>query len=179
MASERRKRIIDAAGPGGKDKDLCGYDYHLDAVGATAAFASFAKSPRGAAIFAAGRIDAPDAPPPSTDGAPGAAPVELQPPPPPPAAWDDGITWAGLPPRTPDARDWVCRAKRCKPHMAWYSGMGRGVRHTIKQLAAEAKEKLEAEAQVRECAAVRFRRKVRENNWVEVEDSDGDGAMEE
>jgi COMPASS component SPP1 len=147
MAAERRKQLILAAGTGA-NKDMCGYDYNLDAVGSSAAFAAFDHSARGQAIFAAGSLD----PPMANEGN---------------GETKDAVAWEGSGPPPNAAGDWTCRARRCKPHGAWYNSMVKSVRHTMKQLAAEAKEKHEAEMRVQDCAAVRYQRRPREANWVE------------
>jgi COMPASS component SPP1 len=156
MAAERRKQLIVAAGAS-SNKDMCGYDYNLDAVGSSAAFAALEKSARGQAIFAAGRLDPP----------PQAADEDQEDPDPDVAKKAMAAAWASAGPPPSAAGDWTCRAKRCKPHGAWYNSMVKGVRHTIKQLTGEAKEKLEAEVRMQECAAVRYQRRAREANWVE------------
>ncbi|KAH7316662.1 hypothetical protein B0I35DRAFT_260607 [Stachybotrys elegans] len=52
----RRRAAIDAGRIG---EDVCGYDWRLDVVSARDAFAAFAKSPEGDAIFEAGQIGDP------------------------------------------------------------------------------------------------------------------------
>ncbi|KAK3336647.1 hypothetical protein B0T19DRAFT_396375 [Cercophora scortea] len=147
MALKRRDAAI-AAGKGSA-KETCGYDWRLDTVDVTAQFAAFLKSPAGETIFKTGRLDAPDAPQSPTlragfgNFAPDAAAV-------------DPLT-AGM-----------CTKKKCKPHLAWATILGKSVKHSIKELAAQAREKLDLEARVRDSAAGRFRRKVHENNTVTV-----------
>ncbi|KAL2016502.1 hypothetical protein VTK56DRAFT_3465 [Thermocarpiscus australiensis] len=143
MALKRREAAI-AAGRG-TAKDLCGYDYRLDAVGTTHQFALFIQSPQGESIFKAGRLEAPE-------------------------TYNDSST-AGT--TNPDEADdplmaGMCAKKKCKPHNGWSAILTKAVKHDMKQLAAQAKEKLDAEQRVRDCAAGRFRRKMKERNMVVV-----------
>ncbi|GAB1311694.1 Set1 complex component spp1 [Madurella fahalii] len=169
MALKRREAAI-AAGRG-TAKDLCGYDFRLDTVGTTHQFALFIQSPRGEAIFKAGRLDPPGPPPPlpsspSSRDNPminGTAGAE--------EGGDDPLT-AGM-----------CAKKKCKPHNGWSAILTKTVKHDMKELAAQAKEKLDAEQRIRDGAAVRFRRKMKERNGVVVygegtgpEEMDLDGA---
>jgi len=62
----------------------------------------------------------------------------------------------------------MCEKKRCKPHHGWYNMLSRTVRAQIKNLAAQAKEKLDEENDIKEAAEERFFRKKAEKNWVEV-----------
>ncbi|KAL1884225.1 hypothetical protein VTK73DRAFT_5361 [Phialemonium thermophilum] len=132
-------------------KDFCGYDTRLDSVGVTHAFAAFVKSPLGEAIFRAGKLDAP-------------------------TSLTESTAAEGSPEVIRDAGDAVtagmCTKKKCKPHMQWASVLTKTVKHQIKELAALAKEKLDAEARVRDCAAVRYRRRLRENHAVTIFESD-------
>ncbi|PKS09544.1 hypothetical protein jhhlp_004161 [Lomentospora prolificans] len=66
----------------------------------------------------------------------------------------------------------MCEKKRCKPHHGWYNMLSRTVRAQIKNLAAQAKERLDEENDVKEAAEERFYRKKAEGNWVEVHDDD-------
>ena len=155
MANDRRKAAIAA---GKLESDACGYDVRLDVVGAPAQFAAFLQGPRGEAIFKAGKLDV-DLPhlAASADAAFGR-----------PADKDE---WKPLDhPLTAG----MCHRRRCKPHAGWYALFTKGCRHSIKELAAQAKEKLDDETRVRDAAATRFYRKKRERNFVEVIDSDDD-----
>ncbi|CAI4211193.1 unnamed protein product [Parascedosporium putredinis] len=60
-----------------------------------------------------------------------------------------------------------------RPHHGWYNMLSRTVRAQIKNLTAEAKEKLDEETDVKEAAEERFYRKKAEGNWVEVIDHTG------
>lgn len=62
----------------------------------------------------------------------------------------------------------MCTKKKCKPHAGWTGILRKMVNHQIKELAAQAKEKLDYEARIRDCAAVRYRRKQKEHHSVEV-----------
>jgi COMPASS component SPP1 len=62
----------------------------------------------------------------------------------------------------------MCTKKKCKPHTGWIGILTKMVKHQIKELAAQAKEMLDYEARIKDCAAVRYRRKQRENHSVEV-----------
>lgn len=66
----------------------------------------------------------------------------------------------------------MCTKKKCKPHTGWIGILTKMVKHQIKELAAQAKEMLDYEARIKDCAAVRYRRKQRENHSVEVFDQD-------
>lgn len=167
MALRRRESAIAASAPLGKGqalgKDFCGYDYRLDTVGATAAFAAFAKSPAGEAVFRAGRLDAPP-PDPRSPAATGAA--------------ADGGGEEEKESKVADAASGatagMCVKKKCKPHLQWSGILTKAVKHQIKELAAQAKEKLDAEERVRDSAAVRYQRRLKENNWVTVIESDSE-----
>ncbi|KAK3363373.1 hypothetical protein B0T25DRAFT_587332 [Lasiosphaeria hispida] len=152
MALKRREAAI-AAGKG-TAKDLCGYDVRLDTVGVSHQFGAFLQSPSGEAIFKAGRLDAP----------------------PPPSSTNPGSTTAAAENTDPFTAG-MCLKKKCKPHVGWSAIMIKSAKHSIKELAAQAREKLAAEARVRDSAAGRFRRKRLENNSVVVYDSDS--AMED
>ncbi|KAL2256572.1 hypothetical protein VTK26DRAFT_1467 [Humicola hyalothermophila] len=176
MALSRREAAI-AAGRG-TAKDFCGYDFRLDTVGTTHQFALFLASPEGEAIFKSGRLDPPPPPPPpseettTTNGSnppentnnnnnttttnndpaapvgPGTAPAPGRP--------EDPLT-AGM-----------CARKKCKAHNGWSGILTKAVRHDMKELAAQAKEKLDGERRVRDGAAGRFRRRIKERNGVVV-----------
>lgn len=62
----------------------------------------------------------------------------------------------------------MCAKKKCKPHNGWSAILTKTVKHDMKELAAQAKEKLDAEQRIRDGAAVRFRRKMKERNEVIV-----------
>lgn len=140
-------------------KDFCAYDYRLDSVGASAAFAAFFKSPAGEAIFKTLKL-----PLPGDEGF-----VEFVP--------DEGYIYPadhdrnGV--RSPQGLASVlCTRRKCKPHAGWSGIHTKNVKHQIKELAAQAKERLDFEARITDCAAVRFQRRKRENNRVEVVDRD-------
>ncbi|KAK3372002.1 hypothetical protein B0H63DRAFT_496729 [Podospora didyma] len=156
MATKRREAAI-AAGRG-TTKDLCGYDIRLDTIGVAHQFSVFLQSPQGEAIFKAGRLDAPS---PSELAAATAAV----------ATNNNEITRTGgaggyengikeADPLTAG----MCIKKKCKPHAQWGVILTKDVRHAIKELAAQAKEKLDTEERVRESAASRFARKSRESS---------------
>lgn len=169
MAQRRREAAIAASAPLGKGqalgKDFCGYDDRLDTVGATAAFAAFARSPQGETIFRAGRLDAPPPGPAEMDGDhPGDGGDEGK----------DNNNSNSNTAVAASATAGMCVKKKCKPHMQWSSILTKAVKHQIKELAAQAKEKLDAEERVRSAAAVRYRRRLKENNWVTVIESDSE-----
>jgi COMPASS component SPP1 len=162
MALKRREAAI-AAGKG-TAKDLCGYDYRLDTVGATHQFARFLQSPQGEAIFSSGRLDGPDIPSSLTT--------------------NTGVnnntaeeTGAGGSETDPQLTN-MCTKKKCKPHNGWSTILTKTVRHDMKELAAQAKELLDAEQRVRDGAAGRFRRRLKERNAVLplFRESEEDGA---
>jgi COMPASS component SPP1 len=66
----------------------------------------------------------------------------------------------------------MCTRKKCKPHGGWNALLTKHVKHQMKELAREAKEKLDGEQRVRESAAGRFVRKKYENNTVRVIESE-------
>lgn len=68
----------------------------------------------------------------------------------------------------------MCTKKKCKPHAGWIGILTKMVKHQIKELAAQAKEMLDYEARIKDCAAVRYRRKQREDHSVVVFDDDVD-----
>jgi COMPASS component SPP1 len=165
MALKQREAAI-AAGKGSA-KDLCGYDARLDTVGATHQFALFLQSPQGEAIFKSGRLDGPlpaDSTTTTTNGTTtttttttnGTNPSGSDPAPPPPGGTSD----ADYP--------HMCPKKKCKPHGGWSALLTKTVRHDMKELAAQAKEMLDAEQRVRDGAAGRFQRRMKERNRVVV-----------
>ncbi|KAK3367089.1 hypothetical protein B0T24DRAFT_534594 [Lasiosphaeria ovina] len=178
MALKRRETAIGAGK--GIAKDFCGYDVRLDAVGVTHQFGVFVQSPAGEAIFKAGRLDAsPEQLPavlldPGTASGGGVAPGAAGPPIVDPAA-------AAAPGAVADPfTAGMCTKKKCKPHAAWSAILVKDVKHSIKELAAQAKEKLDAEARVRDSAASRFGRKLCEKNTVAVYNlDDNDADMED
>jgi COMPASS component SPP1 len=148
LALRRREAAI-AAGRG-TAKELCGYDFRLDTVGATHQFAVFLQSPRGEAIFKAGRLDPPPPNHPLENGGGSSSSSNGE---------DEDPLTAGM-----------CVKKKCKPHNGWSAILTKTVKHDMKELAAQAKEKLDAEQRVRDGAAGRFRRKMKERNGVVVYD---------
>ncbi|KAH8662070.1 hypothetical protein BX600DRAFT_512947 [Xylariales sp. PMI_506] len=62
----------------------------------------------------------------------------------------------------------MCEKKRCKAHNGWYKILSGAVRSQIKETAAAAADKLEAEKVLRSEAGTRFERRQLENNWVQV-----------
>jgi COMPASS component SPP1 len=162
LATKRREAAIAATASLGKGqalgKDFCGYDWRLDAVGATSSFAAFVRSQAGETIFQTGRLEAPTA-----DMA-----VDME----------DGDSKAENGTKTKesitDLTAGMCSKKKCKPHLYWSGALIKAIKQQIKELTAQAKEKLDAEARVRDGAAVRYRRRLRENNWVTVVESDED-----
>lgn len=185
MALKRREAAV-AAGRG-TAKDFCGYDFRLDTVGATQQFALFIQSPRGEAIFKAGRLDPP---PPSSSSLSSFTDNNST------ATNSDGNNQAGEPGPGPgsdegkggEANDpltaGMCAKKKCKPHNGWSAILTKTVKHDIKELAAQAKEKLDAEQRVRDSAAGRYWRKMKERNEVVVYDDEerggvGDAQVEE
>lgn len=133
LANERRKAAIVA---GLFDKDTCGYDARLDAVGVPAEFAQFIKSPVGEAIFRTNSLEEHAA--------------EIK---------DEDDDDEEEEETTPTTTVGMCERRRCKPHMSWYSIFTKSTRHVIKELAREAKQKLNAETRVREAAATRYFRR--------------------
>lgn len=165
MALKQREAAI-AAGKG-TAKDLCGYDTRLDTVSATHQFALFLQTPQGEAIFKTGRLD-PDFPTPATttNGTNGTT-----------ATTNGTTTTTPNPPTNPTLPipnpittdpdfPHMCPKKKCKPHNGWSGVLAKSVRYDMKELAAQAKEKLDAEQRVRDGAAGRFRRRVGEGNGV-------------
>lgn len=62
----------------------------------------------------------------------------------------------------------MCTKKKCKTHSGWFGILSKNVKHIMKELAADAKEKLDTETRVRANAAGRYRRKMKEDNRVVV-----------
>ena len=150
----RREAAI-AAGRG-TAKDLCGYDFRLDSVATTHQFALFLASAQGEAVFKSGRLDPPVM---ETRDRPDEGAGEQQ--------QVDAVT-AGM-----------CAKKKCKAHNGWSAILTKAVKHDMKELAAQAKEKLDAEERVRDGAAGRFRRRMKERNGVVVVGDGGDVGKEE
>ncbi|TLD07852.1 hypothetical protein PgNI_10351 [Pyricularia grisea] len=168
MAVAQRLEAV-AAGRLKKDGG-CGYDTALDHVGAQAQFAAFVTSPAGQAIFTAGKLEstAYDA---EEAGGGGSG-----------AAANNNTTALG--PWTNPAqveRTYMCERHRCKPHYNWHASHARHVHFLLKELAADAKVKLDNENRVRDNAAVRYFRKRAEASTVirfdDESDEDGDVAM--
>ncbi|KAK3901179.1 Set1 complex component spp1 [Staphylotrichum tortipilum] len=165
MALKQREAAISAGK--GTAKDLCGYDPRLDTVSATHQFALWLASPQGEAIFRAGRLDAvpfPSSHPPN----PLDNPLNGGTPPPPPTTTGGEVT---------DFTN-MCPKKKCKPHNGWPAILAKSVRHDMKELAAQAKELLDAERRVRDGAAGRYRRRMGERNGVVVLDADSGGGLD-
>ncbi|KAK0655826.1 hypothetical protein B0T16DRAFT_319638 [Cercophora newfieldiana] len=142
MAVKRREAAI-AAGKG-TAKDLCGYDTRLGAVGVTYQFGVWLQTPEGEATFKAGRLEAP-----ITDGI---------------SSTSEAATTSG---ETPDPLTaGMCIKKKCKPHSGWNALLTKMVKHDMRELASEAKEKLDREHHVRNSAARRWKRKHVEKNSV-------------
>lgn len=159
MAVKQRETLISASLGGPKSqllgKDFCGYDYRLDTVGSTAAFAAFVKSPAGEVIFKSGRLPLPgDEGFVAPDGEDG---VYVN---------GNGVNGNGA--GVAALGGVMCVRRKCKPHAGWSGIHTKNVKHQIKELAAQAKEKLDFEGRIRDCAAVRFQRRKREKNRVEV-----------
>ncbi|KAK0633137.1 hypothetical protein B0T14DRAFT_417754 [Immersiella caudata] len=146
MAVKRREAAIAASK--GHGKDLCGYDTRLGTVGVTYQFGVYLQTPEGQAIFQSDRLDAPTA----TDTSANSAETT------------NGVTNGDVPPDPLTAG--MCTKKKCKPHAGWSALLTKVVKHDMRELASEAKEKLEREHHVRNSAARRWKRKQRENNLV-------------
>ncbi|KAJ4153913.1 hypothetical protein LMH87_010379 [Akanthomyces muscarius] len=69
-----------------------------------------------------------------------------------------------------DAVRGMCERKRCKTHSGWQKALALGIRHQIREMAAQSEVEEAEERIVREAAAERWRRKQSEKNWVEVID---------
>jgi COMPASS component SPP1 len=73
----------------------------------------------------------------------------------------------------------MCAKKKCKPHNGWSAILTKTVRHDMKELAAQAKEMLDAEQRVRDGAAGRWGRRRKEGNCVVGLCGGGGGDLEE
>lgn len=144
LANERRKAAIAA---GLFDKDTCGYDMRLDTVGVPVEFAQFVKSPQGEAIYKSNSLTA--------EGTWTQAQIETMK----AEAEESAKPWR-------DETAGMCERRRCKPHVSWYNIFTKNTRHVIKELAREAKEKLDAETRMREAAATRYFRRGHERTMV-------------
>jgi COMPASS component SPP1 len=164
MAVKQRETLISSSLGGPKSqllgKDFCGYDYRLDTVGAVAPFAAFVHCPSGEAVFKSGRLPLP--------GDEGFVPLD---------GTEDGSVYVNGTGANGSGTGGVvglsgvmCVRRKCKPHAGWSGIHTKNVKHQIKELAAQAKEKLDFEARIRDCAAVRYQRRKREKNTVEVVD---------
>ncbi|TLS22019.1 uncharacterized protein PpBr36_09415 [Pyricularia pennisetigena] len=167
MAVAQRLEAV-AAGRLKKDGG-CGYDTALDHVGAQAQFAAFVTSPAGQAIFTAGKLESAAYDGEQDGGGAGTA---------------GNNTTTTLGPWTNPAlveRTYMCERHRCKPHYNWHASHARHVHFLLKELAADAKLKLDNENRVRDNAAVRYFRKRAEASTVirfdDESDEDGDVAM--
>ncbi|ATY64464.1 PHD transcription [Cordyceps militaris] len=67
-----------------------------------------------------------------------------------------------------DAARGMCERKRCKTHSGWQKALALGIRHQIREMAAQSEIEAAEERFVREAAAERWKRKQSEKNWVEV-----------
>jgi len=150
MANDRHKRAVEQKA---LNKDDCGYDWRLDSVGAIPQFSHFIKSTEGEAIFKAGKLEAP----PSLHSA--SSDTHVADPTGKPFPTDSNAD------RNPQT-DGMCSRKRCKTHTGWYNIHVRHAHFQIRQLAREAKERLDTETRVRNCAAVRYFRKKHEPDFV-------------
>lgn len=151
-AVKRREAAI-AAGKG-TAKDLCGYDERLDTVGVRFPFEAFLETPEGKTIFKAGRLDAP-LPPSGEDEASSKSET----------AGNDKAE------NTDPLTAGMCLKKKCKPHAHWPSILSKNVKHIMKELTIQTREKLNTEERIKDSAASRYRRNSRENNSVVVFDS--------
>lgn len=155
LANERRKAAIAISLI---DKDTCGYDVRLDLVGCPVEFAQFARSPQGEAIYRTNSLAAENT---WTEEQLRAIRQRL--------LEGEGVGGGG----GGDGRKGVnlatagmCDRRRCKPHASWYNIFTKSTRHVIKELARQAKEKLDAETRVREAAATRYFRRRHERTAV-------------
>ncbi|KAK4042516.1 Set1 complex component spp1 [Parachaetomium inaequale] len=162
LALKQREAAI-AAGKG-TAKDLCGYDARLDSVGATHQFALFLQTAQGEAIFKTGHLLNNTTIPNGTTN--GTTPNGSNPDEPPSSA---GTSIINSDPDYPH----MCPKKKCKPHNGWSAILAKSVKHDMKELAAQAKEMLDAEQRVRDGAAGRFRRRIGEGNGVVSVSSEG------
>lgn len=144
LANERRKAAITA---GLFDKDTCGYDSRLDLVGCAVEFSQFVKSAQGEAIYKNNSMTA--------EG-----------------SWTEEQLQRLQDEALAAEKEWnpatagMCDRRRCKPHVSWYNIFTKSTRHIIKELARQAKEKLDAETRVREAAATRYFRRRHERTSV-------------
>ncbi|ROW10344.1 hypothetical protein VMCG_01980 [Cytospora schulzeri] len=144
LANERRKTAISE---GLLEKDACGYDSRLNLVGCPDEFSVFVKSAQGEAIYKNNSLTA--------EG-----------------SWTEEQARALRDEAEAQEREWdpatagVCDRRRCKPHASWYNTFTKSTRHVIKELARQAKEKLDAETRVREAAATRYYRRRHERTAV-------------
>lgn len=145
LANERRKAAITE---GLVEKDVCGYDIRLDLVGCPEEFGVFVKSAQGEAIYKNNSL--------ATGGGWTEEQVEEMKA---AAEVDEGREWSL-------ATAGMCDRRRCKPHASWYNIFTKSTRHLIKELARQAKEKLDAETRVREAAATRYFRRRNERTSV-------------
>ncbi|KAI0172824.1 hypothetical protein GGR52DRAFT_423338 [Hypoxylon sp. FL1284] len=141
-ANQRRQQAIEA---GKFTKDSCGYDWRLDTATARHQFAEFLDTAEGQATFKAGKLDAPLA-----------------------AAGDSEQQQQQQQHEGEPATRGMCEKKRCKPHNSWYKLLMSAVRVLMKETAAAAAAKLNAEDIMRKEAEARFERRQLENNSVEV-----------
>ncbi|PSR94027.1 hypothetical protein BD289DRAFT_163937 [Coniella lustricola] len=144
LANERRKSAIAV---GLFDKDTCGYDSRLDVVGCPVEFTVFVKSAQGEVIYKGSSLTA--------EGS--WTEQQLQ-----KAKMDAEANGKAFQQETACA----CDRRRCKPHATWYNTFTKSTRHVIKELARQAKEKLDAETRVREAAASRYFRRKHEKTTV-------------
>ncbi|KAI3393645.1 hypothetical protein diail_3872 [Diaporthe ilicicola] len=146
LANDRRKAAITE---GLLEKDVCGYDVRLDLVGCPGEFGVFVKSAQGEAIYRSNSL--------ATAG-----------------GWTEEQAQAmkAAAEAVEDGREWslatagMCDRRRCKPHASWYNIFTKSTRHLIKELARQAKEKLDAETRVRDAAATRYFRRKNERTSV-------------
>lgn len=152
LANERRKAAIAI---GLIDKDTCGYDVRLDLVGCPVEFAHFARSAQGEAIYRTSSLTAEST---WTEEQLRAMRQRLQ--------LEGESGGEGKKEVVNLATAGMCDRRRCKPHASWYNIFTKSTRHVIKELARQAKEKLDAETRVREAAATRYFRRRHERTAV-------------
>ncbi|KAL1856270.1 hypothetical protein Daus18300_010843 [Diaporthe australafricana] len=157
LANDRRKAAITE---GLLEKDVCGYDTRLDLVGCPEEFGVFVKSAQGEAIYKNNSL--------ATGG--GWTEEQIQAMKAAAEAAEDGREWSL-------ATAGMCDRRRCKPHASWYNIFTKSTRHLIKELARQAKEKLDAETRVREAAATRYFRRKNERTSVTRLDGMGVGMV--
>lgn len=166
LANERRKAAISISL---MDKDTCGYDVRLDLVGCPVEFALFARSAQGEAIYRTNSLASENT---WTDeqlrelrrrlrAQDGSGVAEEDGP-----DDEDSEGGQGRARGINLALAGMCDRRRCKPHAGWYNIFTKSTRHVIKELARQAKEKLDAETRVREAAATRYFRKMHESTAV-------------